>query len=91
MVVCDEELVGIDLISEDWPTFRLPYCYSLHSSPIMACVHVADVDAQVAAKIVEDGRKRMRDNFKYSTKEWPINGGVVLGDTPTGFDFLITG
>lgn len=40
-VLCEEELVMVDLVSEGWPTFRLPYLYPVHASPITAAHHVS--------------------------------------------------
>ncbi len=35
LVLCEEELVAVDLLSEDWPQFRLPYLIHVHASPTL--------------------------------------------------------
>ena len=37
IVLCEEELVAIDLISPSWPIFRSPYLASPHSSALTGC------------------------------------------------------
>ncbi|CAM6002331.1 unnamed protein product [Sphagnum balticum] len=44
--VCTE-LIAIDLLSAAWLPFQLPYLRALHTSPISACTHVANVNASV--------------------------------------------
>lgn len=91
MVLCEEELVAIDLVTDDWPVWRLPYAYSLHSSPIMSCVYATDVKEEVFTKINAAGEIILNASFKFSPRPWPIQGGAVVGEQPTGVDYLITG
>lgn len=91
MVLCEEELVAIDLATDDWKTWRSPYCYSIHSSAIMSCVHASYVNADAAAKIKSYGESVLNDSNKYSNRPWPIQGGVLKGDPPTAVEYLITG
>lgn len=46
LILCEEELVAIDLAHPDWLPFSLPYLCALHASPITACTHVAGLDGE---------------------------------------------
>jgi len=73
VVLCDEELVCIDLSTPGWPSLSPPYLASLHASAI-TCQHlVTNVASEVFNKIVQANHQ-----FDKSQKEWPITGGTDL-------------
>lgn len=41
IVLADEELVAIDLLSDDWKMMNLPYLVSLHASAVTCNQHVS--------------------------------------------------
>lgn len=41
LILADEELVAIDLQSEDWKMMNLPYLVSLHASAVICSQHVS--------------------------------------------------
>lgn len=51
VILAEEEVVFIDLESEDWPAFRAPYLASLHSSAITCAYLVSGVLNEVMEKI----------------------------------------
>jgi len=55
-VLAEEELVAVDLLSPDWPTYVLPYMCSLHNSAITCVSHATNVPDVMWDKIVEVGR-----------------------------------
>ena len=59
LVLAEEEIVAIDLQSENWPTFRQPYLASLHSSAITTAHHVNNVPDTLWNKIVDAGDSQM--------------------------------
>ncbi|XP_076057777.1 LLGL domain-containing protein l(2)gl isoform X2 [Oratosquilla oratoria] len=72
VVLAEEEVVFIDLGTEDWPSFPSPYLASLHTSAI-TCTHlVSGVITEVFDKIQSAGSKMYTG---LSTRDWPINGG----------------
>ncbi|XP_065560040.1 lethal(2) giant larvae protein-like isoform X2 [Artemia franciscana] len=73
IILAEEELVAIDLSSEGWPVFKVPYLASLHSSAVTDQV-VATVSNDLHAKLVEVGDKQLSSS-KISSKPWPIDGG----------------
>lgn len=90
VVLGEEEIVLIDLRSNDWLQFRLPYLSSIHSSGITACQHYSDVPDEVYKQLIDAGRKQ--SSGRYSSSDWPISGGAVGQASVTRTnDILITG
>ncbi|CAG2163640.1 unnamed protein product, partial [Oppiella nova] len=90
IVLVDEEIVLIDLTHPEWLQHRLPYLSSVHSSAITCCQHYSSVSDQIYKKIVEAGR--VQNTGKFTSKEWPINGGQSASKSVnTGRDLLVTG
>lgn len=91
VVLAEEELIVIDLISSTWPTHSLPYLASLHCSAITAQTAVA-VSTSLYQKI--KSFPQGTTSTKMSTRPWPINGGVSLSgdiDPNTPKMLLLTG
>lgn len=76
VVLAEEELVVVDLISPGWPTFSLPYLASLHCSAITAQSAVT-VTCRLYEKIKAHSQG-MTSLSKVSTRPWPINGGISV-------------
>lgn len=74
IVLCEEEIVAIDLISANWPVFRVPYLASPHSSALTGC-NMSQVSKDVLEKIKGYYSSR---NTGLSKQNWPINGGKNL-------------
>jgi lethal(2) giant larvae protein len=74
VVLCEEELVVIDLISPKWPSYSLPYLSPIHSSALTAC-NVVEVKKEIVSKITELGKI---EKEKLSKRPWPIKGGHDL-------------
>lgn len=88
LVLAEEEVVVIDLLSEGWPAFRQPYLASLHSSAITTATHVANVPETLWNKILEAGESQTAN---LSSREWPIYGGKTSESAPTTHELLLTG
>ncbi|XP_063241015.1 lethal(2) giant larvae protein homolog 1 isoform X2 [Bacillus rossius redtenbacheri] len=76
MVLLEEELVAVDLLSEDWRMLALPYLVSLHASAITCSQHVAGVPQGLWDAVAAAGRAQVLD--LYSDRAWPVDGGTVL-------------
>lgn len=61
VILAEEELVVMDLESESWPCFRLPYINSVHSSAITCSQHVLNVPDQLWQKIQDAGDNQMKN------------------------------
>lgn len=88
VVLAEEELVLIDLETQGWPTFSLPYLNSLHCSPITCSQHVSNIPDGLWQKIIDAGQAQ---NKNVSSREWPINGGNIVGAESLTKDILLTG
>ncbi|XP_033127538.1 LLGL scribble cell polarity complex component 2-like isoform X3 [Anneissia japonica] len=89
VVLVEEELVFIDLQSEGWPSFTLPYLSSLHASAITCSHHVSNVPSELWDKISAAGEQQLASQC--SQREWPLNGGKNLAEAPLEHDLLMTG
>lgn len=91
IVLAEEELVALDLESEEWRMMHLPYLVPLHASSVTCSQHVTAVSEELWNQIKAAGDAQVADI--YSQKEWPINGGALLcnkGAEPRR-DLLLTG
>ncbi|GFR33149.1 lethal(2) giant larvae protein homolog 1 [Trichonephila clavata] len=89
VVLAEEEIVLIDLESDDWLPFRLPHLSSLHMSSITCTQHVSDVPQELWNSIITSGNKQVAG--KYTEREWTIMGGDNLLETPSVHNLLLTG
>nr|CAG4647644.1 EOG090X00I4 [Moina brachiata] len=92
VILAEEELVVVDLMSDGWPCFRLPYMASLHCSAITAQVAAA-VSAGVYDSLTSAARSA-QGSKKSSERPWPINGGTagkLCLDSQSSKLLLITG
>ncbi|GLV32955.1 lethal (2) giant larvae [Carabus blaptoides fortunei] len=76
LVLAEEELVALDLQSDDWRMMNLPYLVSLHASAVTCSQHVAGVSEELWDKIKAAGEGQISNI--YSQNPWPIDGGALL-------------
>lgn len=88
VVLAEEELVAVDMTSNGWPLFRLPYLVSLHCSVITCIDHVSNVPEVLWNKIVDAGNLQLT---QYSSRVWPIQGAKLLQQKNNKRDLLLTG
>nr|CAG4640608.1 EOG090X00I4 [Eulimnadia texana] len=74
VILAEEELIVVDLISEGWPCHTLPYLPSLHCSAITAQA-VVSVTSDLYEKLLKTSQLNLSP--KTSTRSWPIDGGVA--------------
>ena len=63
IVLLEEELVAIDLLSDDWQMLSLPYLVSLHASAVTCAQHVSGIPQELYDHIVAAGRKQTQDMY----------------------------
>ncbi|KAJ7316024.1 hypothetical protein JRQ81_002186 [Phrynocephalus forsythii] len=88
VVLAEEELVVIDLVSPGWPSIQPPYLASLHCSAITCSHHVSNIPLKLWERIISAGSKQ---NSQFSKMPWPINGGINGAPDPPQRDLLLTG
>ena len=89
VVLAEEEIVFIDLESDDWLPFRIPYLSSLHYSSITCTQHCSNIPQDLWNNIITYGNKQVAG--KYTEREWPLSGGTNLGESPSTHNLLLTG
>lgn len=61
IILAEEELVAIDLVSPEWPSYSAPYLRSLHNSAITCVAHATNLPEVLWDKIVDVGRRQFTD------------------------------
>jgi len=62
LILAEEELVTVDLVTPGWPLYRLPYINSIHASSIVSASHVHNVPQSLWERIKTAGSSQ-RTNF----------------------------
>ncbi len=89
VVLVEEEIVFIDLQTDGWTVFNLPYLSSLHASAITCQQHISNVPSELWDKITAAGEQQMASST--SQRDWPMSGGKNLSEPSTPHDLLMTG
>jgi hypothetical protein len=63
IVLLEEELMAIDLLSDDWRMLSLPYLVSLHASAVTYSQHVSGVPRDLWNSIVSAGKRQTQDIY----------------------------
>ncbi|KAH7732082.1 lethal giant larvae [Aphelenchoides avenae] len=72
-VLCEEELVTIDLEHPLWRCIPLQYFYPLHSSPVTSVTVYSNVAEKIWAKLYEAKERLRTTSREYSTRGWPLS------------------
>ncbi|XP_023646948.1 LLGL scribble cell polarity complex component 2 isoform X2 [Paramormyrops kingsleyae] len=88
VVLAEEELVVVDLLSAGWPVMQAPYLAPLHCSAITCSHHVSSIPLKLWERVRAVGQLQ---NTQYSNQPWPLNGGQNLAPDPPQRDLLLTG
>lgn len=71
IILAEEEVIAVDLQSENWPLFYPhPYLNAIHPSAVTCFHHVDDVSDQVYQRLQSIGLPG-----EFSKNAWPIKGG----------------
>ena len=61
VVLLSEEIVVIDLVTDNWPMYHLPYLSSVHASPVICTTLVSHVHHEFYEKLVKDAALQFED------------------------------
>lgn len=90
VVVLQNDLVVIDLLSPGFPCFESPYPMDIHECPVTCCTYLADCPSDLIPAFYSVGsRSSKRSGF--STKEWPLVGGEWSVPPCSYSEIIITG
>lgn len=76
-VLAEEEFVVIDLLSEEFLEFSLPYLNCVHSSAITCNEHYSNIGEHLYAQLVALNKQQLKAN-KQTDRDWPIAGGKIV-------------
>ena len=68
VILCEEEVVVVDLKGSDWPSYRLPHLTSPHCSAITSLFHAANVPESFMAKLKQAGKQQNIRSPNYCRK-----------------------
>ena len=74
-VLCEQELVAIDLLDSEWKSFPLPYLYPLHFSSISCSKLFSNVQEHVYLALCDAGIRQLSENRTFSLRQWPLMCG----------------
>uniref|UniRef100_A0A3Q3M8P6 LLGL scribble cell polarity complex component 1 n=1 Tax=Labrus bergylta TaxID=56723 RepID=A0A3Q3M8P6_9LABR len=89
VVLLEEELVVIDLVTPGWPSLPTPYLAPLHSSAITCSFHVTSVPPKLWERLVNAGKAQQ--GRQHTHRSWPICGGKNLAPPAKQQELLLTG
>jgi hypothetical protein len=61
VVLLHEEIVVIDLITDTWPLYHLPYLNSIHASPVICTAIVCNVNEDFYKKLTHFASVQFED------------------------------
>ncbi|ESO07421.1 hypothetical protein HELRODRAFT_191180 [Helobdella robusta] len=80
VILTEEEIVLIDLLSCNWPTFDLPYLHCIQSNPILCSHYSSNVKEVILDSLHEYEQFKIRASPFISSRPWPLSGGLKVGE-----------
>ncbi|XP_031780459.1 syntaxin-binding protein 5 isoform X9 [Nasonia vitripennis] len=90
VVLLQNDLVVIDLLTSGFPCFENPYPMDLHESPVTCCAYFADCPGDLVPAFYSVGSKSQKKTG-FSEKEWPVSGGEWSPNSSGYNEIILTG
>ncbi|XP_043275952.1 syntaxin-binding protein 5 isoform X13 [Venturia canescens] len=90
VVLLQNDLVVIDLLTAGFPCFENPYPMDLHESAVTCCAYFADCPSDLVPAFYSVGSKSQKKTG-FSEKEWPISGGEWSPNSSSYNEIILTG
>ncbi|XP_012216565.1 syntaxin-binding protein 5 isoform X2 [Linepithema humile] len=90
VVLLQNDLVVIDLLTSGFPCFENPYPMDIHESPVTCCSYFADCPSDLVPAFYSVGSKSQKKTG-FSEKEWPISGGEWSSSSSSYNEIILTG
>ncbi|XP_024936080.1 syntaxin-binding protein 5 isoform X11 [Cephus cinctus] len=90
VVLLQNDLVVIDLLTAGFPCFENPYPMDIHESPVTCCAYFADCPSDLVPAFYSVGSKSQKKTG-FSEKEWPISGGEWSPNSSSYNEIILTG
>ncbi|XP_061378647.1 syntaxin-binding protein 5 isoform X5 [Danaus plexippus] len=91
VVLLQNDLVVIDLLSPGYPCFENPYPMDIHESSVTCCYYFADCPSDLIPAFYSVGRQGNKKTAGFSDKLWPINGGEWAPASCSYSEIILTG
>ncbi|XP_078039942.1 syntaxin-binding protein tomosyn isoform X7 [Augochlora pura] len=90
VVLLQNDLVVIDLLTSGFPCFENPYPMDIHESPVTCCAYFADCLSDLVPAFYSVGSKSQKKTG-FSEKDWPISGGEWSSSSSSYNEIIVTG
>ncbi|XP_017790250.1 PREDICTED: syntaxin-binding protein 5 isoform X3 [Habropoda laboriosa] len=90
VVLLQNDLVVIDLLTPGFPCFENPYPMDIHESPVTCCAYFADCPSDLVPAFYSVGSKSQKKTG-FSEKDWPISGGEWSSSSSSYNEIILTG
>ncbi|KAK6620679.1 hypothetical protein RUM43_010974 [Polyplax serrata] len=90
IVLLNNDLVAIDLLTSGFPCFESPYSMDIHESPVTCCTYLADCPSDLIPAFYSVG-SRTQKKTGFSEREWPIAGGEWIPNSCSYYEIILTG
>lgn len=90
VVLLQNDLVVIDLLTPGFPCFENPYPMDIHESPVTCCTYFADCPSDLIPAFYQVG-SRTQKRTGFSEREWPVDGGEWNPTSCSYNEIIITG
>ncbi|XP_034940267.1 syntaxin-binding protein 5 isoform X7 [Chelonus insularis] len=90
VVLLQNDLVVIDLLTPGFPCFENPYPMDIHESPVTCCAYFADCPSDLVPAFYSVGSKSQKKTG-FSEREWPICGGEWSPNSSSYSEIILTG
>ncbi|XP_076666457.1 syntaxin-binding protein tomosyn isoform X7 [Andrena cerasifolii] len=90
VVLLQNDLVVIDLLTPGFPCLENPYPMDIHESPVTCCAYFADCPSDLVPAFYSVGSKSQKKTG-FSEKDWPISGGEWSSSSSSYNEIILTG
>lgn len=90
VVLLNNDLVVIDLLTPGYPCYENPYPMDLHESPVTCCTYLADCPSDLIPAFYSVG-SRTQKRVGFSEREWPVGGGEWSPTSCSYNEIILTG
>ncbi|XP_035715730.1 syntaxin-binding protein 5 isoform X5 [Folsomia candida] len=90
VVLLQQDLVVIDLLTPGYPCIPNPYPMDIHESPVTCCTYMADCPGDLIPALYSMGSKGQKKTG-FSERDWPIEGGQWGTSSCSYAEIIITG
>lgn len=88
IVLLQNDLVIVDLLTPGFPCFENPYPMDIHESAVTCCLYIADCPGDLIPALYSVGAQ---GHTGFSKREWPISGGEWGSLAPSYAEIIVTG